>query len=92
MKKVFVLLVLVVLVLSSCAKDGVSVQGVAVPSGADFEVSFLFEVDGCKVYRFRDAGHFRYFSTGNGRFQGQKQIQSSGKTTTSWIDGTEGGI
>jgi hypothetical protein len=92
MKKIFVLLVLVALVLSSCAKAGVSVQGVAVPSGADFEMSFLFEVDGCKVYRFRDAGHWRYFSTGNGRFQGQMQIRSSRKTRTSWIDGTEGGI
>lgn len=49
MKKIFVLLVLVALVLSSCVKDGVSVQGVAVPSGADFEMSFLFEVDGCRV-------------------------------------------
>lgn len=28
----------------------------------DFSVDFLFEKDGCYVYRFYDAGNYRYFS------------------------------
>ena len=32
----------------------------------DYEVAFLFEHDGCKVYRFEDAGQFIYFTSCNG--------------------------
>lgn len=31
--------------------------------GIDFEVEFLFEKDGVKVYRFRDGGRAHYFTT-----------------------------
>jgi len=29
---------------------------------AEFQVAFLFEHDGCRVYRFRDAGYRHYFT------------------------------
>jgi Domain of unknown function (DUF4884) len=32
----------------------------------DYNVSFLFEHDGCKVYRFNDRGEFIYFTSCNG--------------------------
>jgi len=31
-------------------------------NNTDYEVSFLFEYDGCKVYRFVDYGHTVYFT------------------------------
>lgn len=32
----------------------------------DYQVSFLFEHDGCKVYRFNDRGEFIYFTSCHG--------------------------
>ncbi len=32
----------------------------------NFNIELLFEVDGCKVYRFMDAGYYRYFSNCKG--------------------------
>lgn len=37
-----------------------------VQSNKDYIVSYLFEHDGCKVYRFDDAGEYVYFTTCNG--------------------------
>jgi len=31
-----------------------------------YEVAYLFEHDGCKVYRFRDSGNYVYFTNCNG--------------------------
>jgi hypothetical protein len=31
--------------------------------GNGFEVEFLFEKDGVKVYRFRDGGKFHYYTS-----------------------------
>lgn len=31
-----------------------------------YKVDYLFEHDGCKVYRFYDNGHFVYFTNCNG--------------------------
>lgn len=37
----------------------------------DFKVEKLFIVDGCKVYRFTDSMHYRYFTTCEGSVQYQ---------------------
>ena len=52
--------ILALLILTAC--DGKVVTRVDV-SGAkdDFEVSFLFEKDGCKIYRFHD-NRYHYFT------------------------------
>jgi ABC-type ATPase with predicted acetyltransferase domain len=42
-----------------------------------FEVEYLFEKDGIKMYRFMDGSHYHYFTT-NGETIG---TQTSGKTT-----------
>jgi len=35
-------------------------------NNSNFNVELLFEVDGVKVYRFKDAGYSRYFTTPSG--------------------------
>ena len=41
-----------------------------------FEVEYLFEKDGIKVYRFWDGGHYHYFTS-----KGETiSVQSAGKT------------
>lgn len=47
-------------------------------SNPTYTVQLLFELDGCKVYRFDDAGHWIYYSTCRGGFQWYKR---EGKTT-----------
>lgn len=89
MKKIMILTV-IVLVLAGCAKEGSPVS-VSQVGNDDFEVTFLFEKDGVQVYRFSDAGEYRYFTIGNGSFQPQvqKRTISDGKSTTftTWSDG-----
>lgn len=81
-----------IVLLASCAKDGIPVS-VFQPGKDDFNVTFLFESNGLRVYRFYDAGEYRYFAIGAGRFLPQEQgrAQSNGKTTTvhHWYDGVE---
>lgn len=66
MKKIIFLLTLVFsMFLTGCEKAGTQVQ----TDGAkhDFDVQFLFETDGVKVYRFFDAGEYIYFTNANGK-------------------------
>lgn len=85
MKKIFVIASMC-LFLISCAKEGIPAQ-VSQPGRESFNVTFLFERDGVKVYRFEDGGYLRYFTTGNGSFQPQNQSWSSGKSSGSFSDG-----
>lgn len=59
MKKILFLLTLVSLI--GCVNEPISVE----QTGKDNEISisFLFEKDGIKMYRFYDAGHYHYFTT-----------------------------
>jgi hypothetical protein len=83
--------------LQSCAAKGDPVPGVKASNGDDFSVVFLFEYDSVKIYRFNDAGEWRYFATGDGSFIPQNQARttttSNGKTTTTttkkWSDGAQ---
>jgi len=50
--------------LSSCVEEPHS----EVING-NFTVQFLFEQDGCKMYRFNDGGEFIYWSTCDGKVQ-----------------------
>lgn len=65
MKKIIFLFAFIFsMFLSSCEKTGSPVQ----TDGAkhDFDVKFLFEVEGVKVYRFFDAGDYIYFTNTSG--------------------------
>jgi hypothetical protein len=70
MKKILIILAAVV-TLQSCKKDPQSVH----PVGNGFQVEFLFEHNGIKMYRFGDNGNLHYFTS-----QGETiSIQREGK-------------
>lgn len=55
--------------------------------GVDAQVSRLFEIDGCRVYRFLDAGRYRYFANcGDLTTTSSSYSQSSGKTTSHYTE------
>jgi hypothetical protein len=56
MKYIFSILILITLF--GCAKNP-ETSSIA---GKDFKVDTLFTHEGCRVYRFSDAGNFRYYS------------------------------
>lgn len=82
MKKLII--VFLTLIIVSCAKEGTYVP--SQNAKADFEIEFLFECDGVKIYRFYDAGMVRYFATGNGKITDSTYIQSNGKISTVYDD------
>lgn len=79
MKKIL-LSIFAVALLSGCVGQGERVQ--TTKSCDNYTVVFLFEVDSVRVYRFRDAGHYVYFTNTNGvcRYT-DEQVISNGKTT-----------
>jgi hypothetical protein len=58
MKKIIIALI-AVMVITGCYNDPQS----STLEGHGFQVEFLFEKDGVKVYRFRDGGRTHYFTT-----------------------------
>jgi hypothetical protein len=59
MKKIIGLL-LISITLVSCVGDGIEKSKT---NNDDYEVTYLFEKDGVKVYRFYDGMHFHYFTS-----------------------------
>jgi len=57
MKLVFILLMLG---LVGCEEERQPLERQRTNNSA-YQVSFLFENDGCKIYRFVDAGNYRYY-------------------------------
>jgi Domain of unknown function (DUF4884) len=49
----------------SCTRQ-IPVSKVTPENNKTYQVDFLFEHDGCKVYRFRDYGNSVYFTNCNG--------------------------
>jgi hypothetical protein len=52
------ILMLLALALAGCPGEGLSNSSTQNPN---FQVAFLFEHEGCRVFRFEDAGRERYF-------------------------------
>lgn len=46
----------------SCVNEPMSVEHTG--KNDEIKVEYLFEKDGIKVYRFEDANHYHYFTTG----------------------------
>ena len=67
------LLIVLALSLMGCLNEPQSVEHMG--KNRDFQVEYLFEKDGIKMYRFFDGGHFHYFTTGGTT----TSYQSSGK-------------
>ncbi len=72
MKKTLIILG-IALLLTSCVHEAQSVTH----EGIEFEVEFLFEKDGVKMYRFYDNGRYHYY-TNRGETMSS---QTSGKST-----------
>ena len=71
----FAYVLLAVVLLSGCVKDAKE----SVQKG-NFTVEFLFEQNGCKMYRFIDGSRYVYWSDCQGKVQSDYATQS-GKTT-----------
>ena len=57
------LLFLCVMTFSSCGIAGIPIQNKAPQNNDTYTISYLFEHDGVKVYRFYDMGNYVYFTT-----------------------------
>lgn len=80
MKKFILILVVSLLFISCVEKAQESVQL------GNFKNELLFETDGCKMYRFQDAGRYIYWSNCRGKVQydyttgGKHRINVRGET------------
>jgi hypothetical protein len=72
-----VLIGLGAMLFGACSNDPMSKERLGKDDG--FEVEFLFEKDGVKVYRFFDVGRYHYFTTGGETIS----VKTEGKTTYS---------
>jgi hypothetical protein len=72
-KLILMHMIIALFFLSSCAGEAKeSIQD------GDFKIEFLFEKDGCKIYRFRDNGRYIYWSNCSGNMQ-SNHYKSTGK-------------
>ncbi len=76
-----IVIIIVIIVLCSCKKDAERID-----KHGEFNVEFLFEKDGCKMYRFYD-GRTIYWANCEGRIQSD-YVQRSGKTSTNHYEET----
>jgi len=76
MKRIKFLLVPIIILFISCAK-----YPIAIDQKGEFKVELLFEKNGCKVYRFLDAGRYVYWSDCSGKVQ-YNYTKSTGKSNT----------
>jgi hypothetical protein len=74
-------LLLIALVFASCKREA---ERQVVVTNANFKVELLFEVDGCKVYRFNDNG-YKYFTTCKGNVSWDETTTQNTGTTTRTI-------
>lgn len=69
MKKVFIYSLAIAatcMIFQNCVAPQQPVSTKTAINNKDYNVSFLFEHDGCKVYRFTDGGENIYFTSCNG--------------------------
>lgn len=59
--------------LSGCIKESQSSETL----GKDFQVEFLFEKDGIKVYRFMDGGNYHYFTSRGETIRGKTRYEEN---------------
>jgi hypothetical protein len=55
-----------VFILQSCSSLKTPVSSHIPENNQNYRVDFLFEHDGCRVYRFYDRGNYVYFTSCNG--------------------------
>lgn len=72
-----IIIVLGAMIFGACSNDPMSKERLGKDNG--FEVEYLFEKDGVKMYRFYDNGHAHYFTSMGETIS--TQDTRSGKTT-----------
>lgn len=60
MKRTLLMLTVATLLLSACAKKALPVESNS-SNNPEIRVDTLFTKDGCTMYRFYDAGYYRYY-------------------------------
>jgi len=59
---IYIALIMVgAMIFGACTNEPISKERIGKDDG--FEVEYLFDKDGVKVYRFWDNGHYHYFTT-----------------------------
>lgn len=71
------------LLLSACYPRRVPVSTAVPQNNQTYKVDFLFEHDGCRVYRFQDMGAYVYFTSCNGETARIEADSSATRTTKS---------
>lgn len=74
MKKILVIIVIVIF--SSCVEDAQETT-----RNGNFEVEFLFEQDGCKIYRFKDGTRYIYWANCAGKINSDYSTGGKNRTT-----------
>lgn len=79
MKKIFGMIIFTCLLMSCSVEPSGTQVEVSQKETDSYEVRLLFEVDGVKVYRFYDDGHYIYFTNTSGQVK-YEYTQMAGKT------------
>ena len=83
MKITYLKIVVALFLLVSCEERGQKVNNVNYPSQTDdYNVRFLFEVDGIRVYKFYHGGEAVFFTNTNGKTEYTKS-STNGRYPTS---------
>jgi hypothetical protein len=80
--------ILILLIASGCNEHNKAQYREHTTNDSNFHVELLFEVDGCKVYRFQDY-YSRYFTNCKGSTQ-WTDVRQHGKTRTTIPQGVSG--
>jgi hypothetical protein len=71
--KSIIILCAMIAVVSSPSCQGEAKESI---QEGDFKIDLLFEKDGCKIYRFNDAGRYIYWTNCQGNMQSNYNQQS----------------
>lgn len=82
MKKNITLLLLSIFLFLGCEDCGESRPVHTAHKGENYDVRFLFEVDGVKVYRFTAGSHYVYFTNTNGITRTERTVRTGKVTRT----------
>lgn len=75
-----IIFIILIALLQSCCQKSQKVKTVIPTDNSDYQVSQLFTINGCKIYRFIDAEHYKYFTDCRGSVTSQYS-QQEGKVT-----------